>query len=205
MVDGRKGLFRSVKPPSLPVLQGMYPDRPKDSEIHFDTLAPSAKIKMKKMGKTSFTRNPPENEREINNRRKCTQILSKNELVINAEEEKGEEEGRKRKQTNKQTNKQNQKTHNRMDMVKTEKRKEKQEVLLNYQEIPLPCLRNKTKARQKINENNREKNKKPKGEQKLGWPVHILDLRKPGLGKNSGTHEAVPKPRHQSVDIAVCP
>ena len=28
-----------------------------------------------------------------------TQILSKNELVINAEEEKGEEEGRKRKQT----------------------------------------------------------------------------------------------------------
>ena len=31
-----------------------------------------------------------------------TQILSKNELVINAEEEKGEEEGRKRKQKTKQ-------------------------------------------------------------------------------------------------------
>ena len=46
-----------------------------------------------------------------------TQILSKNELVINAEEEKGEEEeGGKRKQ--KQTRK-------RMDMVNTEKRKEK--------------------------------------------------------------------------------
>ena len=75
-----------------------------------------------------------------------TQILSKNELVINAEEE---EEGRERKQTKKQ-----------MDMVNTEKRKEKQEVqLLNYQEIPLPCLRNQTKARQKLNENNREKSK----------------------------------------------
>ena len=68
-----------------------------------------------------------------------TQILSKNKLVINAEEEKGEEEeeGGKRKQ--KQTKK-------RMDMVNTEKRMEKQEVqLLNYQQIPLPCLRNKTK------------------------------------------------------------
>ena len=37
-------------------------------------------------------------------------------------------------------------------MVNTEKRKEKQEVqLLNYQQIPLPCITNKTKARQKIN------------------------------------------------------
>ena len=31
-----------------------------------------------------------------------TQILSKNELVINAEEEKGEEEGRKRKKKKKE-------------------------------------------------------------------------------------------------------
>ena len=37
-----------MKPPSLPILQGIYPDRPEDSEIHFDTLAPSAKIKIKK-------------------------------------------------------------------------------------------------------------------------------------------------------------
>ena len=60
-----------------------------------------------------------------------TQILSKNELVINAEEE---EEGR---ETNKK----------QMDMVNMEKRKEKQEVqLLNYQQIPLPCLRNQTKS-----------------------------------------------------------
>ena len=40
-----------------------------------------------------------------------------------------------------------------MDMVNTEKRKEKQEVqLFNYQQIPLPCL----------NENNREKSKSRK-------------------------------------------
>ena len=48
-------------------------------------------------------------------------------------------------------------------MVNTEKRKEKQEVqLLNYQQIPLPCLRNQTKARQKLNANNREKSKSRK-------------------------------------------
>ena len=63
-----------------------------------------------------------------------TQIFSNNELVMNAEEEKGEEE-----------NKQNRK---RMDMVNTEKRKEKQEVqLLNYQQIPLPCLESKSEAK----------------------------------------------------------
>ena len=49
-----------MKPPSLPILQGIYPDRPKDSEIHFDTLARSAKIKFKKgEKKKSFTRNSP--------------------------------------------------------------------------------------------------------------------------------------------------
>ena len=35
-----------MKPPSLPILQGIYADRPKASEIHFDTLAPNAKIKI---------------------------------------------------------------------------------------------------------------------------------------------------------------
>ena len=35
-----------TKPPFLPIVQGIYPDRPKDSEIHFDTLAHSAKIKI---------------------------------------------------------------------------------------------------------------------------------------------------------------
>ena len=70
-----------------------------------------------------------------------TQILSKNELVINAEEE-GEKE-----------NKQKTNGHG-----KHGEKKGKQEVQLlnnlNYQQIPLPCLRNKTKTRQKLNENN---------------------------------------------------
>ena len=71
-----------------------------------------------------------------------TQILNKNELVINAEEEKGE--GRKTKQNKK-----------RMDMVNTEKRKEKQEV----QTTELPT---NTPALSKVNENNREKSKSRK-------------------------------------------
>ena len=75
-----------------------------------------------------------------------TQIISKNELVINAEEE-----GRERKQT---------KTD---EHGKRGEKKEKQEVqLLNYKQIPLPCLRNQTKVRQKLNENNREKSKSRK-------------------------------------------
>ena len=41
-----------MKPLSLPIVQGIYPDQLKDSEIHFDTLAPSAKIKIKKGEKT---------------------------------------------------------------------------------------------------------------------------------------------------------
>jgi len=71
---------------------------------------------------------------------------------------KGEkEEKKKREKQNKNNN------NTQMDMVNTEKRNEKQEVqLLNYQQIPLPCLRNKTKARQKISENNREKSKSRK-------------------------------------------
>ena len=71
---------------------------------------------------------------------------------------------KKKKKKGEKENKQNK----RMDMVNTEKRKEKQEVqLLNYQHHP--CL-------VKINEN-----------KKLGWPVHSLDQRTPGLGKNSST------------------
>ena len=71
--------------------------------------------------------------------------------------QKKKKEKKEKKKTNKKQNKK------RMDMVNTEKRKAKQEVqLLNYQQIPLPCLRNKTNARQKINENNREKSKSRK-------------------------------------------
>ena len=85
-----------MKPPSLPILQGIYPDRPKDSEIHFDTLAPSAKIKIKK-GKNLSHKKPSRKRKGNQQKRQMnTQILSKNELVINAEEE---EEGRERKQT----------------------------------------------------------------------------------------------------------
>ena len=79
-----------------------------------------------------------------------TQILSKNELVINAEEEKEEEEedGKKRKQKQKK----------RMDVVNTEKSQGKTGgTLLNYQQIPLPCLRNKTNARQKKSTKTTEK------------------------------------------------
>ena len=69
-----------------------------------------------------------------------TQILSKNELVINAEEEKGEKEGRKKKTNEK-----------RMDKVNTEKRKEKQDVqLLNYQQIPLPCQKSIKTTERKV-------------------------------------------------------
>ena len=67
---------------------------------------------------------------------------------------------KKKKEKGEKENKQKTK---RMDMVNTEKRKEKLEAqLLNCQQIPLPCLRNKTKARQKINENIREKSKSRK-------------------------------------------
>ena len=73
---------------------------------------------------------------------------------------KGEKEKRKKEEEKKNTHKNN---NTRMDMVNTEKRKEKQAVqLLNYQQIPLPCLRNKTNARQNINENNRDKSKSRK-------------------------------------------
>ena len=69
-----------------------------------------------------------------------TQILSKNELVINAEEEKGEKEGRKKKTNEK-----------RMDKVNTEKRKEKQDVqLLNYQQIPLYCQKSIKTTERKV-------------------------------------------------------
>ena len=69
-----------------------------------------------------------------------TQNLSKNELVINAEEEKGEKEGRKKKTNEK-----------RMDKVNTEKRKEKQDVqLLNYQQIPLPCQKSIKTTERKV-------------------------------------------------------
>ena len=85
-----------MKPPSLPTLRGIYPDRPKDSEIHFDTLAPSAKIK--KGNKLFHKKRSRKRKGNQQKRQMYTQILSKNELVINSEEEEEEEEGRERKQ-----------------------------------------------------------------------------------------------------------
>ena len=73
----------------------------KDSEIYFDTLAPSAKIKIKK-GENLFHKKPSRKRKGNHQKRQMnTQILSKNELVINAEEEEEEEEeeARERKQT----------------------------------------------------------------------------------------------------------
>ena len=93
---------------------------------------------METMEKNSFTRNPPDKEREINKRgKKYKQILSKNEFRTKAEKEKGKEMEKRTK---------------RIDMANTEKRKEKTGEtvqLLNYQLKPLPSLRNKTNARQK--------------------------------------------------------
>ena len=87
-----------MKPPSLQILQGIYPDRPKDSEIHFDTSATSAKIKIKKGEKPHHKK--PSRKRNGNQRKRSmyTRILSKNERVINEEKE-----GRKTKQKQKQT------------------------------------------------------------------------------------------------------
>ena len=74
-----------MKPSSLPILQGIYPDRPEDSEIHFDTLAPSAKIKFKKGEK----KNPSQEtlHKKKGKSTKEAQILSKNELAINPQQE----------------------------------------------------------------------------------------------------------------------
>ena len=75
-----------MKSPSLPILQGIYPDRPKESEIHFDTLAPSAKIKIKKGEKPPSQETLQKKKGNQQKRQMYTQILSKNELVINTEE-----------------------------------------------------------------------------------------------------------------------
>ena len=68
------------------------------------------------MRKTSFTRKPPEKERERGKR--YTQILNKNEFRTKAEEEKMKRHGKKRTK--------------RIDMGNKEKRKEKQEERYNY-------------------------------------------------------------------------
>ena len=111
-----------MKSLSLPIIQGIYRDRPKDSEIHFDTLAPSAKIKIKK-GEKPFSQETLQTKKG-----KSTKEAN---VHTNPQEWTRNKCRRRRRERNKTNKKQ-------MDMVNTEKRKEKQEVqLLNYQQIPL--------------------------------------------------------------------
>ena len=70
LVDGRKGLFGWNLHPCQ--FYKEYIQTNQRTQIHFDTLAPSAKIKIKKGEKNFFTRNPPEKEWEINKRGKWT-------------------------------------------------------------------------------------------------------------------------------------
>jgi len=65
-----------MKPPSLPVLQGIYPDRPKDSEIHFDTLASSAKINILKRKKLPSQETLQKMKGKSTKEEKCTRKSS---------------------------------------------------------------------------------------------------------------------------------
>ena len=131
-----------MKPPSLPILQGIYPDRPKDSEIHFDTLAPSAKIKIK------IGEKPPSQE----TLQKMKGKLTKGDNVhTNPQQQWIRDKCRRRKRRRRKEKKKTNKTKKRMDIVNTEKRKEKQEVqLLNYQQIPLPCQKSMKTTERKV-------------------------------------------------------
>ena len=96
-----------MKPSSMPILQGIYPDWPKDSEYILTPWHPVQRLKFKK-GKNLLHKKPCRKWKGNQHRGKMyTQNLSKSELVINAEEEKGEEEGRKRKQTKNKNKKMN--------------------------------------------------------------------------------------------------
>ena len=77
-----------MKPPSLPIVlvRNIQTDQRNQKHIltHWHPVQ-----KWKQRRKTSFTRNPPEKEREINKRgKKYTQILKSNEFRTKAEEEK---------------------------------------------------------------------------------------------------------------------
>jgi len=104
---------------------------------------PVQRLKLKKEKNLLHKKSPRKRKGNQQKRQMYTQILSKNELVINTEEQKGEEEERrKRKAKNNNT---------RMDMVNTEKRKEKQQVqeLLNYQPVPLAFSKKRNKCEAK--------------------------------------------------------
>ena len=87
-----------MKLPSLPILQGIYPD----SEIHFDTLAPSAKIKIKKGEK------PPSQETLQKMKGKSTK--EKN-VHTNPQQEWTRNKCRRRKRRRREKKKRKQKTN----------------------------------------------------------------------------------------------
>ena len=146
-----RGKERSLrmKPPSLPIVQGISKSTKGIRNTFWHTkweMHPVQKWKQRR--KTSFTRNPPQKEREINKRgKRYTQILNKNEFRIKAEENKWKEMGK-----NNKTNR-----HGKHGEQKGKTGGTVQ--LLNYQQIPLPSLRNKTNARQKTMKTTKRKAK----------------------------------------------
>ena len=117
LVDGRNSLFGWNLHPCQFYKEYIQTDQRTQKYI----LTPwhPAQIKIKK-GKHFFHKKPFRKRKGNQQKRQMyTQILSKNELVINAEEEEGRERGRKRKKKKRRKKK-------KIDMVNTDKRKEKQ-------------------------------------------------------------------------------
>ena len=133
-----KELSLRMKPPSLPIVQGI--SRPTKG-IRNTFWHTGIQWKNENKGE-----NPPSLETlqkkkgKINKRgKKYTQILNKNEFRTKAEEEKWKEMGEKKKNKTNRHGKQGEKKGKTGGTAE----------LLNYQPIPLPSLRNKTIARQK--------------------------------------------------------
>ena len=103
LVDVRNGLFGWNLRPCQFYKEYIHTDQRTQKYI----LTPWHPVQRLKFWKgENFRHKKPSRKWKGNQQKKkmYTQILSKNELVINAEEEKGEEEGRKRKQTKQKTN-----------------------------------------------------------------------------------------------------
>ena len=149
LVDGRKGLFGWNRRPCQFYKEYIQTDQRTQKYI-LTPWHPVQRLKLKKgekpFSQETLQKKKGKSTKEANEHTNPQQEWTRNKC-----------RRRRRRRERKKTNKK------QMDMVNTEKRKEKQEVqLLNYQQIPLPCLRNQTKARQKLNENNGEKSKSRK-------------------------------------------
>ena len=191
LVDGRNGLFGwNLRP--CQSYKG-YPDLPKESETHSDTLAPSAKMKTKEK---NLLHKKPSRKRKGNQQKRQQVHTNPQQDWIHNKCRRG-----KMKRTGKKSNRIDNRQPNRQHGEKKGKTWGTVQ-LLNYQQIPLPSLTNKTNTRQKNknknNENNREKSKSRKVNRNS--TAHILDLWKPGFWKNSSTLSC-----HGSVDVADCP